>query len=191
MANPRDVLLYTRKASPSDINLKIVSDETDVPSHNDAVPSIEDLIKERLKMDALEVIPESEFGEAVKSYVDKEDNHSINDFLQTYLSKIKAELNDFVIDTDLNINYVDSKIINASKVVSKVSYSVENNSNTHNICDKSVLNIKSNSSPNKCSKSESLVDDSVMNTSSYRVFDNHINDSINDDDDAVTFSNYK
>lgn len=85
VANPKDVLLYSRRSAVPD-NCRTVS-EGEMGAggifeneQNDNV-SIETMISEGLSKSGLTALPESGLSEAVRAFVNKDDNNSIKELV--------------------------------------------------------------------------------------------------------------
>jgi len=82
VANAKDILLFYRKKLPSTLNStlkgKLLTDQVDLSNNppSEAVV-VDDLINNFLEAQHLNLLPENEFGEAVRIYVDKDEKDAI------------------------------------------------------------------------------------------------------------------
>lgn len=125
MANPRDALLYIRRLGAQE-DLGALGPHDRPEGEQGAAVSIEALVNEHLSNNKLDLLPQLELGDAVRAFVDKDDNNSIKEyagmpdsatllssllrFIQRYLSVLRDSFSDTRILSDADIATLELKI---------------------------------------------------------------------------------
>jgi double-strand break repair protein MRE11 len=96
VANPRDILLFIRKRatrlSPRDPH-NPTTNTINIPSVNqNEIVKVEDLVSEFLSHQRLDLLPQNEFSDIVKIFVEKDDKDAIDVFLKTCLQRTIGQL---------------------------------------------------------------------------------------------------
>ncbi|RKP19244.1 DNA repair exonuclease, partial [Rozella allomycis CSF55] len=91
-ANPRDLLVFFRKRQKGQ-SKKIVQDiQVEIPEQNEEL-KIEDLISDFLAVESLEMLPQNELGDAVRTFVDKEEKDSIHNYVEKIVKDMITKFN--------------------------------------------------------------------------------------------------
>ncbi|KAJ3149384.1 Double-strand break repair protein mre11a [Geranomyces variabilis] len=90
VANPKDILQYHRRRAQSS---KPKTKKEDLININAFIPEkldslrVEDLVRDYLSAQNLDILPENELGQAVKLFVEKEDRDAIKDFIDETIKR--------------------------------------------------------------------------------------------------------
>jgi double-strand break repair protein MRE11 len=91
VANTTDIVqFYRKKKGTGTKRTATVIDETmevDEDNSQDRVVRVEQLVKEFLSAQTLSVLEENGLGEAIESYVDKDDKRALQDFIEDTLKE--------------------------------------------------------------------------------------------------------
>lgn len=99
VANPKDILLFYRKRTPAQIGAngqRVRRAEMAKPEIPDKLSSlqVETLVNEYLSAQNLIALPETELGDAVRTFVEKDEKDAIKDFFQKSLKQTREKLKD-------------------------------------------------------------------------------------------------
>ncbi|CAI6249308.1 unnamed protein product [Periconia digitata] len=84
VANTNDVVQYYRKKKAATRTTKNVVEQPDLESLGETV-KVEALVKEFLTAQSLTILPQNSFGDAVTQFVDKDDRHAMESFVENSL----------------------------------------------------------------------------------------------------------
>jgi len=101
IANPKDCVFFYRrrvagtKGAPNDIGAAVnravaslVANDDDMdPASKQSAVKMDDLVHDYLKVQSLDLLPQNEFGDIVKIFVEKDDRDSIESFVKASLNR--------------------------------------------------------------------------------------------------------
>ena len=94
VANPREILLHVRRravqanrAAVERPNLPNVSEEVEVAR-------VEDLVAQFLNLQSLSLLPQNEFGDMVRVFVEKDDKDALDGFVRASIERISRNVSD-------------------------------------------------------------------------------------------------
>jgi double-strand break repair protein MRE11 len=124
IANPNDILHFYRKKSVVKPNSSTENDITFLPEKLEST-KIETLIDEFLQIKNLDILNEKELGNAVKTYIEKDEKDAIKEYVDKYLNDICKEVKEKYNTTDVNLLNEQIKTI---KNIKKEKYNSMDNS---------------------------------------------------------------